>query len=99
MKQLFIPIKKFIISWYIRYQGRESQLLKATKQANKLKKKTTKRYRVFFFGYKYRVWTRQDIKDRKNSGLFKRHLKPGVDFDAICFYDTDPQKGGAICRS
>jgi len=99
MKQLFLPFKKFFIGWYIRYQGRPSKLQKAIKLADKMKKDTNKRYRVFFFGYKYRVWTRQDIKDRKNSGLFKRFLKPGVDFDKIAFYDTDLQKGGTPCRS
>lgn len=97
MKHLLLPIKKLILGWYIRFCGRPAKLKSAIKKAEQLHSKTQKRYRVFFFGYKYRVWTRQDIKDRKHSGLFKRHLKPGVDFDSICFYDTE--KGGFPCHS
>lgn len=86
-------IKRFIIQLYIRYKGCPSQLKKAIKKADSMHKKDGKRYRVFFFGYSYRVWNRQDIKDRKHSKLFKRHLKVGDDFDSIAFYDT--QKEGA----
>lgn len=84
-------IKRIIIPLYIRYKGRPSQLKKAILQADRLHKKDGKRYRVFFFGYSYRVWNRQDIKDRKHSKLFKRHLKVGQDFDSIAFYDTQKE--------
>ena len=90
-----LPFRNFFMSWYIRYCGRPSRLKKAIRQADKLHDQTGKRYRVFFFGYKYRVWTRQDIKERKTVGLFKKTLKPGIDFDLICFYDTE--KGGLSC--
>ena len=95
--QLFL-LYKLIMSWYIRFCGRRSRLEKATRQAERMHLKTGKRYRVFFFGYKYRVWTRQDIKDRKNVGLLKRYLKAGEDFDRIAFHDTN-KKGAAPCHS
>lgn len=95
--QLFL-LYKLIMNWYIRFCGRPSRLEKAINAADRLHKKTGKRYRVFFFGYKYRVWTRQDIKDRKNVGLLKRHLKAGEDFDKIAFYDTN-KEGGKPCHS
>lgn len=83
------PIKKWLIGLYIRFKGNSIFFQRAVNKANRLHKKTGKRYRVFFFGYKYRVWTRSDIKDRKKSKLFKWHLKAGEDFDKICFYDTN----------
>ncbi len=94
MKILF---KNFFVKLYIRFCGRPAALKKATKKAIKLHKENGKRYRVFFFGYQYRVWTRQDIKERKNIGLFKRDLKAGDDFDTIAFFDTNSlyeKKGG-----
>lgn len=81
-------IRNFFTILHIRFCGRKSKLQAAIKQANSLHSKTGKRYRVFFFGNKYHVWTRDDIKERKKSSLFKRHLKAGEDFDKICFYDT-----------
>jgi len=79
--------------WYIRFCGRPGALKRAVKKANKLHKKTGQRYRVFFFGNKYYAWNRQDIKERKRSGLFYKYLKVGADFDAICFYDTNYPEG------
>lgn len=81
-------IKNYFMKWYIRYKGRPYLLDKAIRKANKQYRKTGKRYRVFFFGYKYRVWDRQDIKEQKRIGLLKYDLKVGKDFDGICFYDT-----------
>jgi len=81
--------KRSLISLYIRFKGNKIYLNKAIRLAKKLHKESGCRYRVFFFGYKYRVWTRQDIKERKRSDLFKKHLKAGADFDKICFYDTN----------
>lgn len=88
---MIIKILNFIRFLYIRFCGRPSKLQKAIKKATKLHAKTGKRYRVFFFGYKYHVWTRDDIKQRKRSTLFKWYLKAGADFDKICFYDTNNQ--------
>jgi hypothetical protein len=86
-------IKNYFIGLYIRFCGRPSRLKKAIKKAKALNKKTGKRYRVFFFGYRYHVWDRWDIKERKRIGLFHTHLKVGNDFDSICFYDTsNPDK-------
>ncbi len=82
-------MRNFFLQLYIRFRGRPGALKKATKEAIKLHKETGKRYRVFFFGYKYRVWTRSDIKERKNIGLFKHYLKAGKDFDGIAFFDTN----------
>lgn len=84
-----LKVKNFFMKLYIRFCGRPAAFKRATKRAVKLHHKTGKRYRVFFFGYKYRVWTRSDIKERKNNGLFKRDLKAGVDFDGIAFFDTN----------
>ncbi|MFV0341016.1 MAG: hypothetical protein ACK5MA_10410 [Parachlamydiaceae bacterium] len=81
-------IKNACVKWYIRFKGRPYLLYKAKKKADKLHKQTGKRYRVFFFGYKFYVWTREDIKERKRIGLFRDNLKCGADFDKICFYDT-----------
>ncbi len=89
-----IQIKNFFTKLYIRFCGRDAVLKRAIRKAIKLHNKTGKRYRVFFFGYKYRVWTRQDIKERKNIGLFKSELKAGEDFDTIAFFDTNNLTNG-----
>ena len=81
----------------LRFQGRNSQFLKAVKKADELHKKTGKRYRVFFFGNKYHVWTREDIRKKQHAGLLKFEKKCGKDFDGVCFYDTDAAKGGKPC--
>jgi hypothetical protein len=82
-------IKKFFVRWYIRFKGREYLLDKAIKKADRLSKENNgRRYRVFFFGYKYRVWDRLEIKRQKRIGLLKKDRKVGEDFDKICFYDT-----------
>lgn len=86
-------IKNISLKLYIRFKGNQYYLNKAIKEADRLYKENGRRYRVFFFGYKFRVWTRQDIKNRKNNGLFKSDLKAGEDFDRICFYDTQNPDG------
>lgn len=83
-----LKIKNALTKWYIRFKGRPASLYKAVKEANKRYEKDGKRYRVFFFGYKYRVWNRQEIQAQKRIGLLKSNLKVGEDFDKICFYDT-----------
>lgn len=88
--KLIRKIKNFCITWYIRFKGRQYLLDKAIKEANRLSKQNNgRRYRVFFFGYKYRVWDRWQIKEQKRIGLLKKDRKVGEDFDKICFYDTD----------
>jgi hypothetical protein len=74
----------------LRFHGREGALNRAKRKADRLHKKTGNRFRVFFFGDRYHVWTRDEIRDRKKSGLFKYGLKAGVDFDKVSFYDTNP---------
>lgn len=86
MKQ---KVKEYLIGLYIRFCGRPSKLNKAIKKANKLHKETGQRYRVFFFGYEYKVWNRLDIKRQKRIGLLLQDKKVGADFDTICFYDTN----------
>lgn len=91
-KALSNKIKNTCTKWYIRFRMRPYLLYKAKKQADRLHRKTGRRYRVFFFGYKYRVWDRQDIKEQKRIGILKQDRKVGEDFDRICFYDTlNPQ--------
>jgi len=82
-------IKDFFIKLYIRFCGRPGRLERAIAKARKLHKKTGKRYRVFFFGYRYYVWTREDIRLRIKKDLFRRELKAGDDFNHICFFDTN----------
>ena len=91
--KVYISFKKYLISNYIRFKGNKIYLNRAIREAKALHKKTGLRYRVFFFGYNYVVWTRSDIKDRKRCELFKKHLKAGEDFDKICFYDTNKIEG------
>ena len=104
-----MKIFKIITNWLrlqqIRFHMRPSQLKKAIKQADALHAKDGRRYRVFFFGNKYHVWNRQDIREKQHSGLLK-WKKVGEDFDRICFYDTNPgqatskslnKEGGARC--
>lgn len=74
----------------LRFHGRKGALNSAIRKADRLHKKTGNRFRVFFFGNRYQVWTRDEIRDRKKSGLFKYGLKAGKDFDTISFYDTNP---------
>lgn len=80
--------KNTFMKWYIRFKGRPYLLYKKKKEADRLHKKDGKRYRVFFFGYKFRVWNREQIQEQKRIGLLRRGLKVGEDFDKICFYDT-----------
>ena len=68
---------------------RPAALNRAKRKADRLHKQTGNRFRVFFFGNRYHVWTRDEIRDRKKSGLFKFWLKAGCDFDRISFYDTN----------
>ena len=88
IKKLKHKIKNILSGWYIRFKGRPYLLDKAIREANRMHKKTGRRYRVFFFGYKYRVWDRRQIKEQKRIGLLKKDRKVGKDFDSICFYDT-----------
>lgn len=70
------------------YHARPSALKRAKRKADRLHKKNGYRYRVFFILQRYRVMTRNDIRDRKKSGLFKYWLKAGEDFDRLALYDT-----------
>jgi len=72
----------------------KGQLNRAKRKADRLHKKTGCRYRVFFILGRYRVMDRNDIRNRKKSGLFKFWLKAGKDFDTISVYDTG--RGGVI---
>ena len=73
----------------LRFRMRPAALERAKKKADILHKETGYRYRVFFFGNRYRVWRRDEIRNRKKSGLFKYLLKAGNDFDTVAFYDTN----------
>lgn len=86
MKQ---KLKNYLTGLYIRFCGRPAKLKQAIRKADRLHQDTGKRYRVFFFGYRYHVWNREDIKRQKHSKLLRHGLKVGADFDKICFYDTD----------
>lgn len=86
-------IKNIAVKLYIRFKGNKYYLAKAIIEADRLHKEDGKRYRVFFFGYKYRVWNRQQIQEQKRIGLLKKDLKVGEDFDMICFYDTQNPYG------
>lgn len=89
INDLKCKIKNACVKWYIRFKMRPYLLDKAVKKAKRLSKKNNdRRYRVFFFGYKYRVWDRWAIKEQKRIGLLKRDRKVGEDFDKICFFDT-----------
>lgn len=86
-------IRNIAVKLYIRFKGNLYFLNKAIKEADRLHAQSGKRYRVFFFGYEYKVWDRQQIRKRIREGLFKSQLKAGEDFDAICFYDTQNTYG------
>ena len=86
---IMVKIATPFIRLYIRFRGRPAALHRAIKRARRLHRNTGRRYRVFFFGYRYRVWTRGNIRANIKSGLFKDGLKAGEDFDKICFFDTN----------
>lgn len=86
--KIFVIIANWFKIQRLRFQMRPAQLKRAIKRANKLHKQDGMRYRVFFFGSKYHVWNRRDIRRRQASGLLKWNKKVGRDFDGICFYDT-----------
>lgn len=90
-KRVITRVINFFIKLYIRFKGNALFLKRAIREADRLHKQNGKRYRVFFFGYRYYAWDRQEIKRRKQIGLFKRDKKVGEDFDKICFYDTNPE--------
>lgn len=94
-----MKLKNQFIKLYIRFKGRDSQLKKAIRLANTRHAETGRRYRVFFFGYRYHVWNRQDVRERIKSSLFRDFLKAGKDFDTICFYDTEKKCGVSKVRS
>jgi len=73
----------------LKFRMRPAALNRAKRKADMLHRKTGNRFRVFFFGKKYHVWTRDEIRSRKKSGLFKFDKKAGADFDTIAFYDTN----------
>ncbi|HHU96841.1 MAG: hypothetical protein QM237_10865 [Bacteroidota bacterium] len=87
---------KIITNWFkiqrLRFQMRPARLKRAIKKANRLHERDGKRYRVFFFGDRYHVWNRMEIRRRQASGLLKRSKKAGEDFDGICFHDTNANK-------
>ena len=87
--KLFKIIQNWFKLQWLRFQMRKWKLNKAIKQANRLHKVTGRRYRVFWFGSKYHVWNRNDIRRQQSSGLLKWDKKAGADFDQICFYDTN----------
>lgn len=87
--KLFRIIQNWFKIQVLRFKMRKSKLNKAIKQANKMHRKTNKRYRVFWFGSKYHVWERRDIRDKQASGLLRWDKRAGQDFDGICFYDTN----------
>jgi hypothetical protein len=89
LNSIIKAVKGCFIRLYIRFCGRPGRLKKAIGKAKRLHGKNNRRYRVFFFGYKYRVWTRDDIRRQIKSGLLKDGLKAGQDFDKICFFDTN----------
>lgn len=93
MKRLFTIIQNWFKLLQIRYQMRPGQLKKAIKEADRLHNVDGKRYRVFYFGNKYHIWNRQDIRRQQAIGLLKYDKKIGNDFDEISFYDTNT-KGG-----
>lgn len=76
----------------LRFRMRPAALNRAKRKADRQHKKTGNRFRVFFFGNRYHVWTRDDIRDRKKTGLFKFWLKAGSDFDRVSFYDTNSSR-------
>ncbi len=87
--KLFTIIRNWFKLQRIRFQMRPAKLNKAIQEAKKLHTDTGRRYRVFWFGDKYHVWNRNDIRRRQAEGLLKWNKKAGADFDKICFYDTN----------
>jgi hypothetical protein len=76
-----------IRSLSIRYHGSPRKLKKAIAKADKLNKKTCKRFRVYFLNGRYRVLTRIQVQRLKHSGAWK----PGVNMTSLehyQFYDT-----------
>lgn len=77
---------------WLRFKMRPANLNKAIRKANKLHLQTGKRYRVFWLGWKYRAWCRDDIKRLQHDGNLKHGVKAGIDFDGVAFYDTDSKR-------
>lgn len=98
MKKILTITVNWLRLLRIRFQLRPSRKNKAVKEAVRMHKKNGKRYRVFFFGGEYRIWTREDIKRQMHDGLLKYNKKPGVDYDGICFFDTNSldKEGGKL---
>ena len=87
--KLFRIIKNWFKLLIMRFQMNKISLNLAIRKAKKLNERTGLRYRVFFFGSKYHVWNRRDIRGKQSQGLLKWNKKAGADFDQICFYDTN----------
>lgn len=102
IKKVFPAMYAKLHNLYLRYTGRPAALRRAIKRAKRLHTKSgtsflnRKRYRVFFFGYRYHVWDRSDIRERQKNKLFKEGLKAGQSFDQICFFDTNSLQESTI---
>ena len=90
--KLFRIIKNWFKLLIMRFQMNKISLSVAIRKAKKLHEQTGLRYRVFFFGSKYHVWNRRDIRGKQSEGLLKWNKKCGTDFDKICFYDTNKKE-------
>ncbi|HBL73834.1 MAG: hypothetical protein A2W90_14615 [Bacteroidetes bacterium GWF2_42_66] len=93
--------KQFLLSIYVRFKGNPIFLKSAIRKADKLSKKTGKRYRVFFLKNRYEALTREDIQRRKHSGEWGWHVNSS-NLEPHSFYDTEsvsitnhPSFGGA----
>jgi hypothetical protein len=85
--KVYFHFKSKIYLLYLKYKGRPSQLRKAIKKAQALHIADKRRYRVFFFGNEYKVWTRTDLRSQQHEKILKWGKKE-ADWNSVCFYDT-----------
>lgn len=81
------PVRRKVFEYSIRFHGRPAAFRRAMRKANRLSKKRNKRYRVYFLNRRYRVYHRDDIREKKRSGLFNHNVNV-TNMQPIEFYDT-----------
>ena len=79
--------RQLVYKIQIRWYATPKKLQKAISKADKLHRKTGKRYRVFFLEMRYRALCRDDIKERKKNGFFVYRAN-STNMDEYKYYDT-----------
>lgn len=83
MKQLILKAYTFFYTIRLRWRGNLYNFKRAVRKARQGRKRSY----VYFIGGKYRVFTRDEIKKYKKSGILKQGINTQT-LAKICLFDT-----------